>query len=377
MMYIIKKAGNTFGRMPETGSSSRLRTGHSLMLLTLPLLILFFGGKSAYSQDRLFSQFYNAPLLINPAYTGLMDQDFRVQTIYRDQWRQLVPFKTIGVSADMTLPSYVNNRRQLGVGIVFLRDQIAEFQVNNSFVVSGSYRYILDQAKRHTISVGAQAGYVQKTLDYSDLYFENQIGGDHLVNTGLTSGEQLANNRLEYVVANAGLAYTMYVNRKCRFKTGVSLFNLNNPKEQYLSGGTNDAVKLRQRLVFTAGVNYSLTDNVFIFPEILFVNQQGVTELNLGSGVGYFLHKDRQCAVSLMAGGWYRTNGAAIAMLGLSYNNTSIMFSYDQIVSDMKEVRNSDSVSGRAVGTYEISLLFKGFLNRAIPSNYTLPCGIF
>lgn len=373
---ITKKAGKTTESIPETGVLSGYRISHSL-LLTYSMLILFFAGRSAYSQDRLFSQFYNAPLLINPAYTGLMDQDFRVQTIYRDQWRQLAPFKTIGVSADMTLPSYSNNRRQFAVGAVFLRDQIADFQVNTSVILSGSYRYILDQSKRHTISVGAQAGYVQKTLDYADLYFENQIGGDHLVNTGLASGEQLANNRLGYVTANAGLAYTMYVNHKCRFKAGVSLFNLNNPKEQYLIGGANDAVKLQQRLVFTAGVNYSLTDNIFAFPEVLFVSQQGVTELNLGSGLGYFLRKNQQSAVSLVAGGWYRTNGAAIAMLGFSYNNTSIMFTYDQIISDLKEVRNSDSVSGRAVTTYEVSLLFKGFFNRAIPSNYTLPCGIF
>ncbi len=335
------------------------------------------GIRTASSQYSLFSQFYNAPLLINPAYTGLIDQDYRVQMIYRDQWRQLVPFKTLGVSADITLPSYTGRRRQLAAGLVFMRDQMGEFQVSNTFILSGSYQYMPDPAGRHKIALGIQGGYVQKLLDYDGLYFENQIGDDHKVDTGIISGEQLMSNRIGYMTANAGLAYTFYISRKRQFRTGASIFNLTHPKEQFLAGNDHEAGKLRQRMLATVGATYWLSAHLYIFPEILFVHQQGMSEVNAGSGVGYLLHKEGQDNIGLLAGGWYRTNGAAIVMLGINYKNMSVMFTCDQIVSDMKELKSSPSVSGRAVAAYEVSLIYKGFLNRAIPFSYTLPCGIF
>jgi len=363
--------------MPEMNVVIPPRLFRILLRIFPLLLVCLLAATSVNSQDRLLSQFYNAPLLVNPAYTGLMEQDYRVQTLYRDQWKQLVPFKTVGVSADITLPSPIGKRGQFSAGLVFLRDQMAEFQTGNSFILSGAYRYTLDQTGRHKLAMGGQAGYVRKSLDYTGLYFENQIGGDHVVNTGMVSGENLEYNRLGYFVANAGLAYTFYISRRWQLKAGTAVFNLNRPREQFLAGGKDDAMKLPQRMLLTAGAAIWISEQLYVFPELLFVSQQGVTEVSMGSGIGYLLHKNRQNAISLMAGGWYRTNGTAIAMSGITYKKTTVMLSYDEAVSDMKELRNTGSVSGRAVGAYEISLIYKGFLNRAIPANYTLPCGIF
>ncbi|MDZ7648916.1 MAG: type IX secretion system membrane protein PorP/SprF [Cytophagales bacterium] len=50
------------------------------------LLLLFLGmGMAAHAQDPQFSQYYAAPLYLNPAFTGTT-QDHRFITNYRNQW---------------------------------------------------------------------------------------------------------------------------------------------------------------------------------------------------------------------------------------------------------------------------------------------------
>src|SRR5688500_14821174 len=47
------------------------------------------------AQDMHFSQFFEAPLLRNPALAGIFTGDLRVQGVYRTQWGSLtVPYRT-------------------------------------------------------------------------------------------------------------------------------------------------------------------------------------------------------------------------------------------------------------------------------------------
>src|SRR5436190_23901181 len=102
------------------------------------LLILFnIICISVNSQDFHFSQFYNSPLSLNPALTGIYDfgywgNDLRFVCNYRDQWRSIpsnylstpVPFKTTSFSSDAKIRSarYLD-RDFIGVGIMFFSDK--------------------------------------------------------------------------------------------------------------------------------------------------------------------------------------------------------------------------------------------------------------
>jgi len=55
----------------------------SLFLLTGTLLL---SAHNTRAQDIHFSQFYEAPLLRNPALAGIFTGDYRIQTLFRDQW---------------------------------------------------------------------------------------------------------------------------------------------------------------------------------------------------------------------------------------------------------------------------------------------------
>src|SRR5580693_4515108 len=60
-----------------------LKTLLSVLLLTSVTLL---SSPSARAQDIHFSQFFETPLLRNPALAGIFTGDYRVQTVFRDQW---------------------------------------------------------------------------------------------------------------------------------------------------------------------------------------------------------------------------------------------------------------------------------------------------
>ncbi|MGK0365214.1 MAG: hypothetical protein ACI85O_002279, partial [Saprospiraceae bacterium] len=75
----------------------------SYMRKFFSLFICLLFLTSAQAQDPFFSQFYAAPMTLNPALTGSFNGKFRVSTIYRDQYRKTLerPFSTYAVSTDL------------------------------------------------------------------------------------------------------------------------------------------------------------------------------------------------------------------------------------------------------------------------------------
>src|ERR1700748_693719 len=61
------------------------------LLLSLFVLsgIVLLPPARARAQDIHFSQFYETPLLRNPALAGIFTGDYRIQTIFRDQWNNI------------------------------------------------------------------------------------------------------------------------------------------------------------------------------------------------------------------------------------------------------------------------------------------------
>src|SRR5213082_2142319 len=88
----------------------------------LAICILYY---STNAQDLHFSQYFNSPLLVNPANTGFApDVDWRAGINYRNQWASITPnpYKTMYAWGDIQL---FNNRFEngwVGVGAGLLRD---------------------------------------------------------------------------------------------------------------------------------------------------------------------------------------------------------------------------------------------------------------
>jgi hypothetical protein len=65
------------------------------------ILFVLILSQMSKAQDVNFSQFYDLPVLRNPAIAGLFNGDVRVTSGFRNQWQSVtVPFKTIALAAE-------------------------------------------------------------------------------------------------------------------------------------------------------------------------------------------------------------------------------------------------------------------------------------
>src|SRR6476659_821913 len=78
-----------------------------------PVLLIYIlsqCGTINYAQDISFSQFYDQPLLRNPALAGIFTGDVRFTASYRNQWQSVtVPYRTFGLSSEVKFPLQVMN----------------------------------------------------------------------------------------------------------------------------------------------------------------------------------------------------------------------------------------------------------------------------
>ncbi|RYE57530.1 MAG: type IX secretion system membrane protein PorP/SprF, partial [Sphingobacteriales bacterium] len=71
--------------------------------VTITLFLCFITVFSS-AQDPRFSQYFAAPLALNPAYTGYFDGIYRVAINTRKQWGNLGdPYNTHSISGDLKL----------------------------------------------------------------------------------------------------------------------------------------------------------------------------------------------------------------------------------------------------------------------------------
>src|SRR5665213_944497 len=73
------------------------------ILFLFTFLLLIIGIQNSFAQDLHFSQFFNNPLLTNPANTGFIpDADYRLGASYRDHYSNImqVPYKTMSIFGD-------------------------------------------------------------------------------------------------------------------------------------------------------------------------------------------------------------------------------------------------------------------------------------
>src|SRR5215467_6575049 len=68
-------------------------------------IFLVFIQLGMNAQDVHFSQFFETPLLRNPALAGIFTGQYRLQMVYRDQWRSVTDgYKTGSLNGECKLP---------------------------------------------------------------------------------------------------------------------------------------------------------------------------------------------------------------------------------------------------------------------------------
>ncbi len=321
------------------------------------LLLFCIIACNGNSQDLHFSQYFNAPLLTNPANTGFMpDNDYRIGINYRNQWVNLTnPYKTMNVWGDAQLLSNKLDNSWLGIGGALLSDVAGAGNLTaTTLQLSLAYHQMLEE--KSLLSGGIGIGWVQKRIDFSKLTFDNQWNS-HFFDNLLPVGETFNTNNVNYLDVQVGLNYAYMPSENTYLNVGVSAQHLNQPNESFFSA--NAAVPARYN-AFLNG-NFKVQDVWILNPNIYYSNMASASELVLGLNANRKISYDG--SKQLILGCYYRKDDAVIPMLGFQLGSTKLTFSYDATTSAMKSFNNG-------YGAYEVSLLFNG----NYPSGHPIKC---
>jgi type IX secretion system PorP/SprF family membrane protein len=318
------------------------------ILLTLTVCVVMVS--ESISQDPNFSQFFASPLTLNPALTGKFDGTFRVAGNYRNQWPTINnAFETKTASIDFgILKNRLAEIDQLGVGVMGFTDRAGDgVLVTNSAAVSLAYHKGLDENGYHQIGAGFQAGYVNKRLDVTKVYFEDELTPLGFV-PGTTS-EFFAHKQINvsYVDINAGILYNGTTNGYNNFYIGASMYHINRPKESFQGG----EYLLASRTTFQAGGRIPIGTHNFIHVAANHSMQAKAHNTMVGGAFSYNINQSDIDPVNVYLGSWYRFNDAAIPYMGLEFKGLHIGASYDANTSSLKPASNSR-------GGIEISLIY-------------------
>lgn len=330
-------------------------------LRTILLAALMIGSGVLRSQDIHFSQFYNVPMIVNPALTGHFDGDWQASAGYRNQWKSIAqPFRTLEASYERQF--YIQSHHISG-GIYFLNDNSGDIALKaNQFVLSGAYHRTINN---HRLHGGLQVGYVHKAVDFGKIIFPGQWNPDLGYFDPNTPSGMEDGDKLSYLDVNLGFMWQKKFG-KILPEAGVSFYHLNYPKESFYDDNTHLPIKWS----FNAGAKYDLAPSIYLYPRLLLINQVKAKDYIFGTNAGLTLTPNSSGVREINAGVFLRNTlasntDAVIVMVGTMVRNIQIGISYDLNISSLKSYSNSR-------GAFEITLVYRSI--STILNTFTIPC---
>jgi type IX secretion system PorP/SprF family membrane protein len=299
------------------------------------LIALCFAPKILWAQDVQYSQFYAAPLYLNPAMTGSSEMT-RIGVNYRNQWPGLSEsFQSYSAYIDHYLFN-VNS----GIGLIFNKSQqsMANLSVSE---IGATYSYRARLGFRSFLRVGGQVSYVDRDAYFGNLIFGSQIDGQ-TGTIGDFSGENLGKDvRHQFVDYSLG---ALFNNEHAWF--GVAAHHITQPNISFVDGQISE---LPMKFSAHGGVRLDLSGG----SSTNFMNQKtGTRELTLAfnyKNQGSFNQLDMGAQVNLqplVLGVWYRgipvsenslpNHEAVIALVGISLGGgIDVGYSHDFTISSL------------------------------------------
>lgn len=304
------------------------------------------------AQDIHFTQFYHAPLTLNPGETTNHDADWRAAGIYRNQWRSFgAAFNTLAASFDY---QFYLKKGKLAAGMVVYSDRTnGSAGINSTKVMlSGAYQL---PVKKSRFNFGLQAGFVHKGL--SDNTFPDQFNNDiGYFDNGLATADGGSGVRAMYFDMNLGVVYTL-TGTKFRPEVGVSVFHINFPKENFY--GENNTLKPRP--VFSFSGYWQLSKRWSLIPRVLYMYHSGASDFIAGLQAGYHFNENALRIQSIYAGpmlreGFEAAPNAIMIAGGINFKKFELGGAFDLNSSSLNKPTNYR-------GAFELSLIYKGFKN--------------
>lgn len=342
------------------------------------IVIVFCSAFLLRAQDVHFSQYYAAPIYLNPALTANINGMFRVAANYRNQWFMIptnnlkAPYQTIQASFDMPILRERLGNDAFGFGLNVYHDRAGNgVLTTTSALASIAYHKAVDRFGRSRISLGLQAGVTNKMANLNNLVFESQF--DQAIgywNENLSNQENaLANTSIIYPTVNVGALWTSHPVTKFRYYIGYAANNVSRPRESFLGDNNN---RLQVRHIVHGGMEIFTTKRMdFSFaPTFLFMLQNASQSYQAGLGFNYEYTEDLGFFGSISARFSPGNSDAVIGGFGVEFFNVRLGVSYDFNFSGLR-------TATRAQGAIEVGAVYIFRQERVGPIQYNSYCPRF
>ncbi len=314
---------------------------------------------TAFGQDPLFSQYYQAPLFLNPGFTGLTPRQ-RFVVNNRIQWPGLPQaFSTYAASYDAYFPKISS-----GVGILFTSNKMGSMNWRSN-TAQLLYSYKVRLTEELVFSPGISFGFGSNGLDRSKLKM-----GDMLQYGGATMDPTISKlSNSQYMDFGSGfLLYSKSI------WLGATFSHLNRPHLSVL--GQDDQLQMKTTIHAGARIDMSSRGykarQIYFTPSFIY-RMQGKVFSQLDAGVNF--HVD-----PVSVGIWYRgkpfaknvsnaiDQDALILFLGLHLKKITAGYSYDFTIS---------SLGPGTGGAHELSIVYELPARKKLNKNKLIPCPVF
>jgi type IX secretion system PorP/SprF family membrane protein len=344
-----------------------------ILKLVLLFNFLILCSRKIYAQDIGFSQFYDQPLLRNPALAGIFNGDVRFTASYRNQWQTVtIPYRTFGLSSEIKFPLQVMNFDVTGTfGLELFRDVAGTSEFSTTQMLP-AWNMSVRTGENSFLSAGFMAGVMQQRFDPSKLVLNDQfVANSNGSFSILPYSTQVFNNtNVNYFDLSAGVTYKSSLNENVDYYVGAGLFHITNPSVGFFEGSK---IMLNKKIALNAGLSNAIGDaNELILYADYFdqytgnFKRVGISTAQLGimyNHVFFELDGDQ----SITGGLLYRWNDAIIPVIQLNLSRFIIGASYDVNISKL-------AVASQARGGFELTLSYKSFLNSRNPDLMRTKC---
>ncbi len=324
-------------------------------LILLILMIIIGRCSIIQAQDLNFSQYYNAPLLVNPANTGFNpDYDYRVGGNYRNQWASVgIPYKTMSIWLDTKLFKDRFENGWMGIGGSIIKDVAGSGNLQSTGgYLSVAYHQMI--GNNSLLSAGLSGGLVAKRVDYTKLSFDNQWNGQFF-DVSIPPNEPFAYSQTGYFDLQAGLNYALFASDNAYFNIGASVMHVNRPSESFFAPSVSNS-QLNMRFTYFANASIKILDEWILNPNIYISKMGNAKEVLLGLNARRDLGGNGN--QQMIWGLYYRSNDAAIPLIGFQKNDIAITINYDATISTLKNLNGSR-------GAYELSIVKHGLFSNS------------
>jgi len=309
---------------------------------------------TAIGQDLHFSQFYDMPLLRNPALSGIFNGLYQASTIYRNQWNSVtVPYQTLALGAEYKLNGIsLDAPYTLTLGLQVLRDQAGAANLTRTMYapnISGR----ISLANDLYISAGFLTGPVTSTFNPKGLSWSDQyVNGQYSPNN--PTAQPIIQNGKDYFDLASGVVIGRSNPDYTQWYLGAAAYHINNPTVGY---GADNRLPVRYTVNGGLGLKMSPEDNtsdrVFFYGDAI-VQANQYEYLAGAIYTVYFPYDTDTDDDGISFGAFYRWKDALIPTIKLAYGHWVLGFSYDFNVSQLNP--GSESLGGA-----EVMIKFKGF----------------